>query len=857
MADDTQGTDKDAAEEAPKRSIATVGEHVSDVSVTIGPKFLLLFSEQLYSSPNKAFEELVSNSWDAGATAVYIGMAEDLDAPDAAVWVLDNGESMDEAGIGLLWKVAYSTKPSRVVKRPQIGKFGIGKLSTYLLAHQLTYVCKASDGVIRAVTLDYRDIGKKGEGLHIDELPLEVRAITEDELEDLLADVQGADDILSILRRGVPHEKADDADEFGPGDGETQTADPPTGTWTLVVLTDLKDAGRAMETGRIRRMLRTALPLGGAISINYCREVLPSTKLDVPIMTEWTLGPGLGVEVVERTHVDGDSKFLAVTEHAVPYPHLTVEGIEGRITGTARLFTESISGGKSSAVAASNGFFVNIVGRVVNPSDPYFGLSNLNHSAWAKLRVAIRADGLNAAISVDRESVLDEEPVAIFRALLRAIFNKARVAHDAAENASWPDVGAVLTEAWGTVPLNPLRRVLDDRLANGGAEPPPFIAQDEATAEAIEQWEPGSSAELVQDITFVDGGPDVPLVQYDVVDRKVVVNRDHPFAREHGGTHEEQVLLRDGAFVDLLTQAYMLELGMADDTLSQIGNYRDQLLRLVARIRRRSAAQLAEMLDAVTSDWKALERAVTESLEYLGFVVEYISGSGEPEGVAEAPLTPGTRRARRQYKFTYDAKSSKTGRVANGDVRVSGLLRHKKNHEADHVLIVGPDFERGALAQECETHKMTPMRAGDLARLLLLHATDGPIDLERFRGVFACYDPDAVHEFVEELAAELQAKERLSFDDFFEALSNIGYDEPDALTTDVVAHEIRRMNGTKGYPTAVHVAQVVTGLGVLVPHLIRANGHQIFLGAEPAVLRDAAVRLLARVPDRYRSTRAR
>jgi hypothetical protein len=42
--------------------------------------------------------------------------------------------------------------------RVQIGKFGIGKLATYLLAEQLTYLCKAVDGVIRAVTIDYRDI---------------------------------------------------------------------------------------------------------------------------------------------------------------------------------------------------------------------------------------------------------------------------------------------------------------------------------------------------------------------------------------------------------------------------------------------------------------------------------------------------------------------------------------------------------------------------------------------------------------------------------------------------------------------------------------------------------------------------
>ena len=838
-------------EEVQKPSIATVGEHVSDVNVSIGPQFLQLFSEQLYSSPNKAFEELVSNSWDAGATAVYIGMASDLDSPRAAVWVLDDGESMDDEGINLLWKVAYSTKPTRQAARPQIGKFGIGKLSTYLLAHQLTYVCRAADGIIRAVTLDYRDIGRAGEGLHIEQFPLGVRKVGEGDLDALLADVDGREEILSLIRNGVPQAQTDDADEFGPGDGGGMETPTTFGTWTLVVLTDLKDAGRAMQVGRIRRMLRTALPLGSSVSIVYSGEPLTSVKLDLPIQVDWAIGPGLGIETVELPVVDGEPQVIAVEEHSLPYPHLTIEGIDGRITGTVRLFEQSISGGKSSAVAASNGFFVNVVGRVVNVGDPYFGLSNLNHSAWAKMRAAARADGLNHAISVDRESVLEERPVAVFRALLRAIFNKVRATHDAAEHASWPDAGAVLKKAWGTVPLKPLRRVLDERLVEGG-EPPPFVDLDQGgSATAVEQWQQApSDSDVVRDITFVDAGPDAPLVRYDVGDRTVMVNSDHPFAREHTGTHEEQVLLRDAAFVDLLTQAYMIELGVYDDTIAQIETYRDQLLRLVARISRRSGAQLAELLDAVTNDAKALERAVTEALEYLGFVVEYISGSGEPEGVAEAPLTTGGR-ARRRYTFTYDAKSSKSGRVANGDVRVSGLLRHKENHGADHVLVVAPDFERGALDQECEQHKITPIRASDLSQLLLFQATLGPIDLERFRGVFDCYDPDIVHSFIEDLGAEMRQQERLSFDVFFDALSTIGYQEPDTLTTEVIAREIRSATSNGQFPKKQDVGRIVDGLSVLVPHLIRANGHQVFLGAEPAILRDAVVRLLARVADRY------
>src|SRR2546423_15677655 len=94
----------------PGGTVSNIGEKVETIEVTIGPQFLNLFSEHLYSSPNKAFEELVSNAWDAGATAVYVHLPDNLRRANAAVWVLDNGESMDVQGLGKLWHVGTSTK---------------------------------------------------------------------------------------------------------------------------------------------------------------------------------------------------------------------------------------------------------------------------------------------------------------------------------------------------------------------------------------------------------------------------------------------------------------------------------------------------------------------------------------------------------------------------------------------------------------------------------------------------------------------------------------------------------------------------------------------------------------------------
>ena len=86
------------------------GQSEGSVHVQIGPRFLELFSENLYSSPNRAFEELVSNSWDAGSSVVHVAIPSSRENDSSGVWVLDNGESMDLKGLEQLWAVASSAK---------------------------------------------------------------------------------------------------------------------------------------------------------------------------------------------------------------------------------------------------------------------------------------------------------------------------------------------------------------------------------------------------------------------------------------------------------------------------------------------------------------------------------------------------------------------------------------------------------------------------------------------------------------------------------------------------------------------------------------------------------------------------
>ncbi len=288
-----------AATEAPlETQVAEIGKEEDRVPVSIGPQFLN--SSASTCIPRRTRPSRSSSGFlAAGALTVYVGVPQDLSDPLAAVWVLDDGDSMDLAGLHALWAIAKSNKrlapPSS--GRPQIGKFGIGKLATYILANQLTYVCKATDGAIRAVTMDYRDVHEQA--VSADELhnpvpvTLPVRRLDDSELDELLRSFAGGDRIRELIHSGVPRPAFDDETE-NEFNGEAIPVPPKSETWTLALLTALKPIGQRMQAGWIRRLLRTALPLGDGLVIVFNDEPLPPSKIEIGVAKDWVIGTASG-----------------------------------------------------------------------------------------------------------------------------------------------------------------------------------------------------------------------------------------------------------------------------------------------------------------------------------------------------------------------------------------------------------------------------------------------------------------------------------------------------------------------------------------------------------------------------------
>src|SRR2546421_3153197 len=89
---------------------STVGKETEKIDVRLSYRIVRLFSEGLYASPNKAIEELVANSFDAGALRVSIFLPADFHEQRATIAVLDDGEGMDARGLKRHWLIGKSDK---------------------------------------------------------------------------------------------------------------------------------------------------------------------------------------------------------------------------------------------------------------------------------------------------------------------------------------------------------------------------------------------------------------------------------------------------------------------------------------------------------------------------------------------------------------------------------------------------------------------------------------------------------------------------------------------------------------------------------------------------------------------------
>ena len=376
----------------------SLGTKIHEIPVSISYRIIELFSAGLYSSPYKAIEELVANSYDAMAGVVDLFIPGNLDAAGATIWVVDDGESMDLEGLVDLWQIARSKKRSLPESvRPPIGKFGIGKLATYVLAYQLTYLCRTG-GQVLGVTMDFGRIAPEQDAAtHV---MLDVREFGSDEVVAALAPLRQQEGGRRLVDRLL---------------GNSAPA-----SWTVVAMSNLRPPAQNLQIGRLRWILSTALPMSPAFQLKLNGRSVASALDRSEALKSWRIGE----------NADLPKKLASLQGADEDGPYVEIDGISGRLRGRADLYADVLTKGKAAALGRSHGFFIMVRGRLINLDDALFGVHALSHATFNRFRMIVHADGLDEFLASTREAIMDSPAARRFRDWLRDEFNTARGFYD-------------------------------------------------------------------------------------------------------------------------------------------------------------------------------------------------------------------------------------------------------------------------------------------------------------------------------------------------------------------------------------------------------------------------------------------
>ena len=746
-------------------TFAATGKATDGIDVRLSYRIVKLFSEGLYTSPNKAIEELVANSFDAGARNVHVLLPPNLHDQDATIAVFDDGEGMGREDLKRHWLIGVSNKRKLSAfprGRQQIGKFGIGKLATYVLANRLTHISRYK-GKYYSTSMNYLTIVQRVEQEIETKTPIRIplRELTEPQAKKAVKPWTETAAFKDARTRLFGKKSPD--------------------SWTLSIMSSLKPKVHEIKEGTLRWVLRTALPLRPDFSIRLNSQLLRSSREGKGLIKRWILGKHLvnlprpgpkGITAREDPNVAESS------EHRFG---LDVEGL-GRVTGYAEAYKDLFTrGSKSDQIGRSHGFFIYVYGRLLNVHDGHFGISpnELRHGTFGRLRLVVHMDGLDEGLRSNREAVGEGPLLNIAQDVLRAIFNAVRPeleAHDR-EEAPGAKLDRVLAASPASLSSKPIVD-LSRAVATGKSKSRYLIVPEcgsdeerEAFLTDLKKRADRADDDAEQFITDVridfDRSSRDGMVGFDTRSGVLRLNGWHPFV----ATFHEQFInkrrrqpLEFLAMAEVLTEAHLHLFGVESSKIDRILSARDQSLRYLTNTSgRRSALSVANALLEARNSPDDLEEAVCDAFDSLGFDATRLGKSGQPDGVAAAHLSADYRGLIRHYKVSLEAKSS-GGTVSARDVGIAAIIQHREKHRCDHAIIVGPAFPTGrgnasALGQQIKDDREKSEAAGaaktitiitvdDLARLVRLRPVK-QIGLRKIQELFQnCSLPEESSEWV-------------------------------------------------------------------------------------------------------------
>ena len=679
------------------RSLESLGEVVGDpLPVTLSPELVGLLSEQLYRSPSKAIEELVVNGFDADASEARV-FVPPLVSDTPIIVVYDDGSGMTYEGLADLWKIGRAKQRDgslgRHKERKQIGKFGIGKLATYTIANSVTYVTKTSDEHL-GVTIDYRQFTSDQSAT-----PTQIR---------LKVHRTGSIDPLWTEERfrAAVESIGLDVNQL------TEQA-----SWTIVILEDLKEKARAMQPGRLKWVLRTAMPLSTQFSLFLNKERVESSKEDYEKVVEFNVHelPEHRVESINKTT---DDEWRIENEQLVApsFP----SGISGKVTVTRQSLI-----GKSDDIVRSYGFFVYIRGRLINEEDALFGLKNpLQLRVWNRFRADISVDDLDEVLTANREAIEKGQLQDNVQKVLNELFYEARHRYDDWEKAQVVRPTQEDTQKW--VPERLAEHPTADALTR--------YSHGFKGTEADESWmylNVNSSTDIKEltaslyastgrkdshTFRFSARGKASRLVRYDPLDSIFTINMDHELVLAYQGDPGAQSLLRHVAASEALLEVYLREANVDPHVIGEVLEKRDLLLRGLADSRMHSLPALSDYIRRNATEPVHFEIGLVAGVRALGFVAKHIGGPGQPDGIARFTDFPDGEQI-----ITLEAKSSSGGAPPAKDIDFAALKLHMDQNNAAGCLLVAPSYqgnEEGNSAASANNLKISCWTADQFAAVV-------------------------------------------------------------------------------------------------------------------------------------------
>lgn len=145
------------------------------------------------------------------------------------------------------------------------------------------------------------------------------------------------------------------------------------------------------------------------------------------------------------------------------------------------------------------------------------------------------------------------------------------------------------------------------------------------------------------------------------------------------------------------------------------------------------AEVLANEIREASTDSKnpdRLEIAVRDAFQLLGFDAEKLGGSGKTDVLVKALLGRDD-----SYSVAVDAKTVGSGSLGDGQVNWVTLDDHRKQHNADYSMLVGPNPSGKRLMNRAVDQSVAVLSTEQLAELCLQHA-DAPLGREVYRALF-------------------------------------------------------------------------------------------------------------------------